>query len=413
MTATAKPSPRSDMGFKEFTALIALMMALNAVAIDSMLPALPAIGQALGVATDNDRQWIITAYMLGFGAAQIFYGVLGDRFGRRPVLIGAIGLYVAAGALAAFAPSFELLLAARVIQGIGAAATRVLCIAVVRDCYSGRTMAKVMSLVFIVFLLAPMVAPAMGQLVLFVADWRWIFGVLALLGAVIFAWAGLRLPETQHPEDRLPIQARRILGAFKVTLTTRQSIGYTLAMTVAFSGLVAFITSAQQIFYDVFGAEKTFPAIFAAIAVGMGFSNFFNSRIVERVGMRRVSHTALLIYIVVTCAHAALAYAGVETLITFSLFQAASMLFFGMMGPNFGALAMEPMGHVAGVASSVQGTISTIGAALFGFAIGQQFDGTTAPFAAGVAVTGVVVLGIILVVERGRLFHTPDPMDED
>lgn len=399
------------MGFKQFTALVALMMALNAVAIDSMLPALPAIGETLGILHDNERQLIITVYMLGFGAAQLFYGILGDRFGRRPVLLAAIAFYVAATIAAAFAPTFEVMLAARVIQGAGAAATRVLCIAIVRDCYAGRTMAKVMSLVFIVFLAAPMIAPAMGQLVLAIAHWRWIFGVLGLFGAAILAWAAIKLPETQHPEDRLPIKLDRITEAFRFTVTTRQSIGYTLAMTLGFGGLMGFITSAQQIFFDVFGAADIFPLVFALIAVAMGISSFTNSRIVEKYGMRRVSHGALLCYIGVNIAHVALVLFGHETIWTFSILQACSMLFFGMMGSNFGALAMEPMGHIAGVASSVQGTISTIGAAIFGFIIGQNFNGTTTPFAIGMLTSGLLALAVVLIVEKGHLFHGAHPMD--
>lgn len=414
-TATAAPSPHPGphpgMGFKQFTALVALMMALNAIAIDTMLPALPAIGETLGIAQDNHRQLIITIYMLGFGAAQLFYGVLGDRFGRRPILIGAIAFYVAATMAAAFAPTFEVMLAARFVQGAGAAATRVLCIAIVRDCYAGRTMAKVMSLVFIVFLAAPMVAPALGQLVLALAHWRWIFIVLGLFGAVILAWAAWKLPETLHEEDRLPIRLGRIADAFRTTLTTRQSIGYTLAMTVGFGGLMSFIVSAQQIFFDIFDAAAIFPLVFALIAVAMGISSFTNSRIVEKYGMRRVSHAALLCYIAVNVIHVAVVLFGHESIWTFSILQAGSMLFFGMMGSNFGALAMEPMGHIAGVASSVQGTISTIGAAIFGYLVGQQFNGSTTPFAIGVLTTGVLALAIILVVEKGRLFQAGAPMD--
>ena len=273
-------------------------------------------------------------------------------------------------------------------------------------------MAKVMSLVFIVFLAAPMVAPAMGSAVIAIAHWRWIFGVLGLFAAVVLTWGLLRLPETLKAEDRLPIEFGRIRRAFAVTVRNRASLGYTLAMTVGFGGLISFIVSSQQIFFDVLGAAEIFPLVFAAIAVAIGISSFTNSRIVEKFGMRRVSHGALLCYIAVNVVHVIIVLMGAETIWTFSLCQAGSMLFFGMMGPNFGAIAMEPMGHIAGVASSVQGTISTIGAAIFGYIIGQQFDGTTKPFAIGVLISGVLVLAIVLVVEKGRLFRRAIPMDE-
>ncbi len=411
MTASAEPSPFPKMGFREFTALIALMMALNAIAIDSMLPALPQIATSLGIANDNDRQLIITIYTLGFGIAQLFYGVLGDRYGRRPVLLTAIACYAVASIAASFAPTFEAMLVARFVQGLAAAATRVLCVAIVRDSYAGPRMARVMSLVFIVFLAAPMFAPFIGQMIIQFAHWRWIFGVLALFGAIMFTWAGLKLPETLKPENKLPIRFGRIAEAFKVTLTTRQSIGYALAMTVGFGGLMGFITSVQQIVFDVFDAGQSFFLVFFLIAAFMGVASMLNSKIVERLGMRKVSHGALMLYLFLTITHAAVALMGFENLITFAMFQAGVMFCFGLMGSNFGALAMEPMGRIAGVAASAQGTVSTIGGALIGYFIGQQFNGSTVPFAVGVSLTGVVILTIILVVERGRLFGAGHPMD--
>jgi len=216
--AAADPAAVRGPGFPEFVALIAMMMALNALAIDSMLPALPAIGHALGVVGDNTRQWVITAYLLGFGVAQIVYGPLADRFGRKPILTIGIGLYVVFSVLAAFAPTFETLILARIGTGIGAAATRVLAVSIVRDRYSGRTMARVMSLSFLVFLAVPIIAPTVGQLILLVAPWRWIFGVLAVFGSALLIWATLRLPETLHPEDRMPIKVARIAGAFKAEM---------------------------------------------------------------------------------------------------------------------------------------------------------------------------------------------------
>jgi len=256
----AKPSlPAKGPGFAEFVCLIAVMMALNALAIDAMLPALPHIGQDLGVTNENSRQWIITAYLLGFGGAQLFYGPLSDRYGRRPVLFAGIGVYVAFSVLAAFAHSFDLLILSRVGMGVGAAATRVLAVSIVRDRYVGRTMARVMSLSFLVFLGVPIIAPAVGQMIMLVAPWPWIFGVFALSGGAFLIWAGLRLPETLHPEDRMPINLGRIAGAFRFALTHRQGMGYTLAMTVISGALFGFINSSQQIFFDVFKAPGLDP----------------------------------------------------------------------------------------------------------------------------------------------------------
>jgi len=403
--AAPAPVPAKGPGFPEFVALIAMMMALNALAIDAMLPALPAIGEALGVASENSRQWIITAYLLGFGAAQIVYGPMADRFGRKPVLMVGLALYVLFGALAAFAPTFETLIAARVGAGVGAAALRVLAVSIVRDRYSGRQMARVMSLSFLVFLGVPILAPTLGQAVLTVAPWPWVFGILALGGAAFGVWAALRLPETLHVDDRMPIRMGRIALAFKEALTNRQSIGYTLAMTVITGALFGFINSSQQIFYDVFKAPHLFTTVFAAVAGGIAIASLLNARLVERLGSRLISHSALLGFISISAVHAVVALMGHENIWTFAILQALTMFCFGLIAGNFGSMAMEPMGHIAGTASSAQGFISTIGGALLGFAIGQSFNGSAAPMVCGFVILGVTALVFVLIAERGRLFQ--------
>jgi len=403
--ASETAGPRHGMRFRFFVALMAALMAVNALAIDSMLPALPQMADALGIAGANQRQWIITGYLLGFGSAQIVYGTISDRFGRRPVLLFGLVVYVAASIAAAFAGSFEAMMVARVLQGVGAAATRVLVVSIVRDCYSGRDMARVMSLAMIVFLAVPILAPSIGQAILWVAPWRWIFGVLTIFGALVMLWVALRLRETQHPEDRKPIEVATVAAAFRTTLTTRLAVGYMLAMAFVLGGLFGFINSAQQVFVDVFHAPEWFTTIFALIAMGMAVASLLNSRIVVRLGMRRVSHGALLGYIALTGTHALLALSGHESLWSFALFQAGAMFCFGLVAPNFGAMAMDPLGHVAGTASSVQGFVTTVGGALLGFYIGQHFDGTVVPITLGFSLCGLVALAIVLVTEKGRLFR--------
>ncbi|MNH55712.1 Bicyclomycin resistance protein [compost metagenome] len=405
-TAAAPKGP----GFAEFVCLIAIMMALNALAIDAMLPALPHIGEDLGVANENTRQWVITAYLLGFGGAQLFYGPLSDRYGRRPVLFVGIGLYVLFSFLAAFAASFEWLILSRIGMGLGSAATRVLAVSIVRDRYSGRTMARVMSLSFLVFLGVPILAPTVGQLIMLVAPWRWIFGFFALFGGSFLLWAALRLPETLHPEDRMPINVKRIAGAFGQALTSRLGMGYTLAMTAISGALFAFINSSQQIFFDVFKSPGLFTTVFALVAGGIALASVLNSRMVEKLGSRLIAHTALIGFIGFSVLHAIVAYTGHDSLWVFAAFQACKMFCFGFIAGNFGSMAMEPMGHIAGTAASAQGFISTIGGALLGFWIGQHFDGTTVPMTVGFAALGVVALMLVLAAEKGRLFkahHLP------
>ncbi|MDO1558445.1 multidrug effflux MFS transporter [Brevundimonas sp. 2R-24] len=401
----AKPSPHPGMAFPEFVSLIALVMALNALAIDAMLPALPDIGQALGVAVENDRQWVVTAYLLGFGVGQLVYGPLSDRYGRRPLLLWGLSIYTLFGLAAAVAPSFDLLLLGRFLCGLGAASGRVLAISIVRDCYEGRTMARVMSLTFLVFLGVPILAPSLGALILYVADWRVIFFLLAGAGALVLAWAALRLPETLHPEYRRPIRIPTILDGFRQALTQRQSVNYALASTAISGALFGFIGSSQQIFADVFQAPGAFPFVFAGIAGAIAVASLTNARVVERLGSRLVGHSALLGFILFSALHAGVALAGWETMTTFAVLQAATMFCFGLIVGNFGAMAMAPMGHIAGAASSAQGFVSSIGGALVGFFIGQQFDGTTAPLALGFTACGLAALAFVLLAERGRLFR--------
>jgi DHA1 family bicyclomycin/chloramphenicol resistance-like MFS transporter len=394
------------MGFKQFVIFIAAVMATNALAIDTMLPALPVIGNALGIVAENDRQWIITAYLLGFGGAQIFYGTLADRFGRRPVLLIALGLYAAFSAVAGFAGHFGVMVAARALQGVGAAGTRVLAVSIIRDRYAGRQMARVMSLAFIVFLAAPIAAPSLGQLIMLVAPWHAIFFALAAFGAVMAAWGALRLRETLHEEDRLPVSAERIFGAFKIALSQRMAVGYMLAMTVMLGGLFGYINSVQQVFSDIFHAARLFPTIFGLTALFMAAASLINARIVGRMGMHRVSHTALVGYVLVAGAHALIAWSGRETLVAFAVCQSLMMFCFGLVASNFGALAMEPLGHIAGTASSVQGFVSTVGGATLGFLIGQQFDGSAIPMTLGFFCLGAGAFAIVAVTERGRLFRS-------
>ena len=407
MTAVAAPSSQSrlGMGFNQFVALIAALMAINAIAIDSMLPALPAIAQTFGVPGGNRQQLIITAYLLGFGVAQIVYGPLADRFGRKLPLLVGLGIYIVFSIVAATSQSMTMLLTARVLQGVGSAATRVLSVSIVRDCYSGSQMARVMSLAFIVFLAVPIFAPSIGQVIMLVVPWRGLFGALALFGVIVFAWTAVRLPETLHPADRLPIELRRLYDAFRFTVTTRSAICYMLAMTFMLGGLFGFISSAQQIFADIFHKPQLFTLIFAGIAGCMAVASLINARFVGRIGTRPVSHLALVGYLVAALLHLLVAVAGFETIWTFAIFQALALFFFGLVVSNFGALAMEPLGHIAGTASSVQGFVTTAGGALLGFYVGQHFNGTTVPLALGFAIYGIASFILVAVGERGRLFR--------
>jgi len=396
--------PHEGIGFREFVGMVAAMMAMNALAIDTMLPALPQIGGSLGIHDENMRQWIITAFLLGFGCSQIIYGPLSDRFGRRTMLLLGMGGYALFSTGAALAPSFPMLLLFRVLQGVAVASTRVVTISMVRDCYAGRQMARVMSLAFMVFLAVPVLAPSIGQLIMLVFPWRGLFAMLAAYGLIVFLWTARRLPETLHPDYRRPIEVAVVVEAFRRALTTRQSVGYMLTQMAITGALFGFINSVVQIFADVFHAPRLMPAIFAGIAGMMALASLINAQIVERLGSRRVSHGALLGFLATELVHLGIAYGGHETIASFAICQAIAMFCFGLTMGNFGAMAMEPLAAIAGTAASVQGFVTTVGGALIGFWIGQDFDGTTVPMTIGFALAGIAGLVIVLITEGGRLF---------
>lgn len=395
------------MGKLEFIALAALLMAVNSLAIDIMLPALQQIGQSLGVESENHRQFIVSAYLLGFGGAQLFYGPLSDRFGRRiPLLIGLV-IYIVSALGIAIVPTFAGLLALRFVQGLGSAATRVITISMVRDIYGGRQMAEVMSLIMMVFMIVPVIAPASGQLIMLVSTWHMIFVFIAALATCVLIWMYLRMPDTLKPEDVRPFTVRSVLSGFAIVLTNRTALCYAIATTFIFGSLFGFINSAQQIYVGIYELGPYFPVAFAGVALLMALSSFINSRFVGRYGMRRLSHGSLVGFIIVTFIWLMVQLFGPQPMpfALFISFFAIAMFQFGWIGSNFNSLAMEPLGHVAGTASSVLGFMSTVGGALIGAAIGQAFDGTATPMVIGYFTVSVIGLLFVLVAEKGKLFH--------
>ncbi|MCX8280327.1 multidrug effflux MFS transporter [Phyllobacterium sp. 0TCS1.6C] len=395
------------MGKVEFIAIAAMLMALNALAIDIMLPGLQEIGASLGVSNENHRQYVISAYLFGFAVSQLFYGPLSDRFGRRKPMFAGLIIYIFSAIACVFVPSFATLLFFRLLQGVGSAATRVITISIVRDVYGGRMMAEVMSLIMMVFMIVPVIAPATGQAVMLFGNWHLIFVFMAVLAAAVLLWVYIRLPETLDPADVRPFTLGSVARGFRIVLTNRPALCYALASAFIFGGLFGFINSAQQIYVGIYGLGVWFPVAFSAVAIMMALSSFVNSRLVGRFGMRRLSHGALLAFLAIT---------GVWLLLTlfgpapmpfplFLLFFAAAMFQFGWIGSNFNSLAMEPLGHVAGTASSVLGFMGTAGGGAIGAMIGQAFDGTTLPLVMGYFLLALIGLIFVLIAERGRLFQ--------
>ncbi len=291
------PDQKTSMrGRGEFIALIAAIMAINALAVDIMLPGLPQIGTSLGVQSENHVQFVITAYLLGFGVSQLFYGPLSDRFGRRLPLFGGLVIYILAALGSAIVTDFTTLIILRVLQGLGAAATRVIAVSVVRDKFAGRQMAEVMSLVMMVFMILPVVAPATGQLIMLFGEWHLIFLSMAVMALIVGIWAFLRLPETLPASNRRPLTVKSVVGGFGIVLSNRVALFYMLGTSFILGALFGYINSAQQIFVDIYKLGALFPLAFAAVAMTLALASFMNSRLVGRYGMRRISQTMLLVF---------------------------------------------------------------------------------------------------------------------
>ncbi|WP_428928362.1 multidrug effflux MFS transporter [Marinibacterium sp. SX1] len=398
------PKPPLDLSRGEMIGLVAALMALNSLAIDIMLPALPYMGTALGVAEENERQFIISAYMLGYGMGEIVFGPLSDRYGRRGPLLVGVALYVVAAAAAMFSPSFAAVLALRFAQGIGAASTRVIATSIVRDRFSGNAMAEVMSMAFMLFMAIPILAPGLGQTLLFFGPWQVIFAFMAVLGFGVAIWTALRLPETLPPARRRSIGPRAVLQGFRIVTTHRTAFAYGLSGTFMFAALFGFLNTAQQIYVGIYHLGNWFPVAFASVAALMGLSSFTNSRLVARLGMRRLSHTAILVFTGVSGLWLALASVQPLPFWLFLPLLAIIMSCFGWAAANMNSLSMEPLGEVAGMASSVFGFIQTVGGVIIGSYIGQQFNGTVIPVAAGYFLMGLLSLAAVLVAEKGKLF---------
>jgi DHA1 family bicyclomycin/chloramphenicol resistance-like MFS transporter len=336
--------------------------------------------------------------MAGFAAGQFFFGPLSDHIGRKPALMAGLAIYIVGTVAALVSGAFPTLLAARLVQGIGAASPRVIAIAVVRDLYGGRQMARVMSFAMMVFIVIPVLAPSIGQALIQLGNWHWTFYALLAMAIIIAVWAGFRLPETAAPA--LDLERPMSLGAsLKTAIFDSQTMAYGTAGGFMFGCLLAYVASAQQVFVEVFGMGEAFPLVFGAIASAMAVASFVNARLVERLGMRRLSHAALLGFVAISLCLVVAAAAGDAGILVYAPLVASAFFLFGLIAPNFNAIAMEPQGHNAGMASSVTGSLSTAIGAMAGGLVAHAFDGTVFPIAAGFAACSLITCLIVFVIE--------------
>ncbi|NVE95913.1 multidrug effflux MFS transporter [Altererythrobacter lutimaris] len=402
----SKAAPSDTLSQRELIFLMAMIMSLQAFGIDSMLPALGIMGEELGGA-GNERQYVIVSYFLGSGIGAFIPGAFADRFGRRPVLFFGLASYVVLSLACALVTEFWTLIAIRLAQGITCAGLSVVPTAIVRDRVGGDKMARMMSLIIMIFLAVPIFAPALGQLILMVADWRAIFLMMAFMGLAVGLWVWFRLPESLTKENVQDIDPKTILKNMGISLSNRVSVGYVLGAALVFGSLFGFLNSSQQLIAESFGAGDYFALIFGASIVGMVVASFTNSRIVEKFGARRVSHSAVIGFLIISSLMAISAWDGEQTLWEFVPLLALNMTVLGFVGANFSSIAMQPFQHIAGAASSAQTSVRMITGAVLGAAIGQAYDGTALPLSLAMVACALAALAMVLYSERGKLFRRP------
>jgi len=403
----SSPPARKALGERELMWMMAMLMALNAFGIDAVLPALDALAAELAVG-GNDRQFVIGVYLLTAGMGSLVPGALADRFGRRPILLGSIAVYIVLSILSALAPTYDALIAVRAAQGFFAAGIVALPPAIIRDRVGGDRMARMMSVIFVIFLMVPAVAPTIGKAILEFGSWRAIFGAMAGLGVAMGLWVHIRLPESLTEENRQPILPRTIAANMARALAMPSVAGYVIGSALVFGALFGFINSSQQLITQTFGAGDIFTYVFGICAGSMALASWSNSRIVERFGARRVSHTALFAFILVSAVQVMFAFQPEESLWHFVPLMAINMALLGFIGSNFGAIAMNPFFSIAGAASSAHGFVRMTTAALLGGAIGYAYDGTARPLALALLASGLTCLALVLWSEKGKLFGPSD-----
>lgn len=397
-------------GSRELTALLAFSIALTALGIDLMLPAFANIRADLGLPADSTAvAGLVTAYFIGLAVGQPVYGPLADRFGRRTVLYLGFVMYGIGALAATIAPTLPLLLASRFVWGLGAAGPRVAVLAVVRDMFEGERMARTMSFVMAVFILVPVVAPTVGSVVVGVASWRWLFAGCFAAAAAVALWT-LRLPETLRPEHRTELRFSRVAAAARLVLSNRRTVAYTLAMTALYGAFTSYLGSTEIIIGEAYDRAAAFPFIFGGVAAVMGVTMLLNARIVERVGMRRLAHVALVGYVgaAVVVGAIAVIWGGRPPLALFVVELSIMLAGHALLLPNLNTIAMDPMAAVAGTASSLIGAVQIAVGAMLGALFDAAYDGTVRPLSFGFLACGLVALGLVLWAEHGRLFRPLD-----
>mgnify|MGYP000137798975 CR=1 FL=1 len=397
-----KTKPALPVG--EFVTLMALMMSLVALTIDAMLPALADVGRELQLENMNNTQLIISSIFIGLAIGQLFYGPLSDSIGRKPAVSFGVCVFIVGCLLSMFATTFEMMLVGRLLQGLGLGGPRTVSIALVRDQYSGHEMARIMSFIMMIFILVPMLAPLLGQGILFFATWRAIFGMILGLGLLALIWFQLRQPETLMPEDRRPMSLRVILAATKEILTNRTAFGYTLISGVVFTPFLAYISSVQQVLQIQYELGVYFPLAFGALALVIGLASFVNGRMVAKKGMLWMVKRSVIASSIASVVFSlwSYRYGGHPPLTTLFVYLAILMFCTGILFGNLNSMAMEPLGHIAGIGAAIVGSVSTLISMPGAILIGQAYEGNIMPLILGFSACGLLTLVLLYWVSRSE-----------
>jgi DHA1 family bicyclomycin/chloramphenicol resistance-like MFS transporter len=376
---------KPDIGLVEFVALMALMTSLVALSIDAMLPALSQIGSDLGVSDHRDTHLIVSLFFIGMAFGQLYYGPLSDDKGRRYAIISGLIVFALGSLVCMFAESLEVLLIGRVIQAFGVSGPRIAALAVIRDKYEGEAMARVMSFIMMVFILVPMLAPSFGQAILFIFTWRHIFSSFLVVGFIVGLWFFIRQPETLPKEKRLPFSWSQLWISSKFILTHKLVMFYTIAAGIIFGAFLAYISSSQTLFQQIYATGELFPLYFALLAFSIGLASFINGNLVMRLGMRTLCTWAMSGWLVFSLVLTTLCliYDGVPPLWQFITVLFCAFFCIGILFGNINAMAMQPLGQVAGLGAAIIGSLSSIISVPTAVFVGSFIDTTITPVALG------------------------------
>ena len=400
-------NPTKPLPLGELIVLLAFMISIVAMATDVMLPALSLIGADLRVGDPNDVQLVVSSLFLGFSIGQLAVGPLSDTYGRRPVIFVGYAVFIVGCLLSIASTDLTAMLIGRVLQGVGAAAPRIVCISLVRDGYAGRAMARIMSIIMSVFILVPAIAPSIGQGVILVLPWQYTFVVLLAMAVVAAFWFGTRQPETLARENRRALSVGNLVTGCVEVLSIRAVLGYTISMGFVFGAFLSYLGASRQIFQDTLNAGDLFALYFGVAALALGAASLLNSMLVMRLGMRLLTHSAMVALVLLSGVSFAVfhAFDGQPSIALFMTWQLAAFFCVGILFGNLNALAMEPLGHIAGLGAALVGSISTFISLPFGWLIGQMYDGTVLPLVGGFCALGLAALIAAGWTERMRLFQ--------